>query len=104
MPTVSSEQIEGFAFCLDVSCPGGRQERVPATRETTATTFRENGGDWEFTERSHARVNFVNDEDIPCPGCGKDREVVDQERPKYQRLTNSHPDALLRLRSDEGLL
>jgi hypothetical protein len=112
VPLVTTERITALAHCAQLTepgirCPGYAQAEVPGIRETTAFTFRDGWGGLgpsdafdqalaELTERSVIRVRFADEADAACPHCGVRREVTDQRRPQYQRLSEVEPDELLR--------
>lgn len=95
MPRVLETPVKGFAHCSNGRCPGSNQQRVDAVRVVTETTFAELGGDLPFVERSFEQHRFAQEDDRPCPSCGKSREVTSQQRPSYVNLSGKDPMGLL---------
>jgi uncharacterized Zn finger protein (UPF0148 family) len=112
VPIVTTEQITGLAHCSQqaepgIRCAGYEQQEVPAIRETLSRTYADGWGGApasdafdatlaDLVESTRSYVTFADEGDAPCPYCGVRREVTDQVRPVYQRLSESEPDELLR--------
>lgn len=96
MPTITQEQVKGFAHCEDVFCDGNAQQPVDVVHTTTAYTYRENGGDLNGFERSFTSFGFAVESDQACPHCGKPRACDVQERPSYP-TSQYRQDGLLKL-------
>ena len=108
---IETEPITGLAHCAQLiapgeRCPGYEQDEVPALRETLYFVYSDGwGGQFssdpqdamlaQMTERTITRILYVNEADRPCPSCGSPRELTDQVRPQYDRLSDSKPDELL---------
>ena len=117
---ITREPMRAWAHCPrrsapGVPCEGERQEEVAGIRETVAFTYSDGWGARmssdpadavlaSITERTVEHVRWADPADAPCPHCGHDREVTDQVRPTYDRLTTVPPDQLLRIpaRHDAG--
>jgi hypothetical protein len=118
-PNIREEIVEAFAHCPDPRCKGVQQEPVKAVRETTEWTFASRGGGDDpgglgnvflpMVENSQSRLRFLMDgtdehgtpdptfqNDMPCPHCGKPRELSDAPRPNYP-IQVGGANALLRL-------
>lgn len=118
-PTIRQDTVTAYAHCPDPRCKGTRQEEVPAVRETTEWTFASRGGGDDpgglgniflpMVENSQTHLRFLNDgadawgnqdpdlpNDMPCPHCGKPRELSDKPRPNYPVQVGG-ANALLRL-------
>lgn len=109
---VTTEPVTGYAHCAQLSAPGERcegyeQAEVPALRETTEFFYSDGWGGLgasdpydaavaNLTERTVIRIVFAVEADRPCPSCGSPREISDQLRPQYDRLSDSPPDELLK--------
>lgn len=95
MPIVTETEIDGFAHCAFPRCPGNQQQQVRLVRKETGFTFRERGGTSPGVEASHVVFAVADEADADCPGCGKARELSDQPRKSYARLSGYDPDGLL---------
>lgn len=96
MPTVSETGIKGFAHCRNPLCRGYLQEQVEAVRRETGYSYVERGGDLPFMESSTVHIVFADEQsDSPCPYCKEAREVTDQQRPVYEKMTGFAQDGLL---------
>lgn len=96
MPTVTETPQVVWLHCRDARCPGYTQEEVQGFREEHVQTFGENGGDGIFmpmTERS--MISFRAEEDVPCPACGRARDVTGEPRPSYQPISGHDPLGLI---------
>jgi hypothetical protein len=97
LPTqIKSERIIAFAHCVDPFCPGNQQQPVDADRIEDGITFHERGGDLGAFENTYVRVQVVDETALPCPHCGRVREVVEQQRPEYMPISGHAQDGLLR--------
>lgn len=95
MPTVTETEIDGYAHCAIVRCPGNTQEKVKAVRRETGHTYRERGGTSPGVESSFVTLHFVDEGQRPCPHCGKAREVSAEARRTYAPLSGHDPMGLL---------
>jgi hypothetical protein len=106
-PTIREEIVSAFAHCPDPRCKGTAQEPVQAVMETTEWTFASRGGGDDpggmgnlflnMVENSQTRLRFADLEaDLPCPHCGKARELSGETRPVYP-IQVGGANALLRL-------
>lgn len=109
---VSTEHIEAFAHCAamtepGIRCEGYEQQPVSGLRETTEFFYSDGWGGLgasdpydaavaNLTERTVIRILFAAESDRACPSCGSPREISDQLRPQYDRLSDSAPDELLK--------
>lgn len=87
MPQITEATVDGFCHCRDARCDGYSQQPVQVVRTVRDEFYTDNGGDVPGTERSFTYVSFADQDDIPCPSCGEDREASEQSRPSYQALT-----------------
>lgn len=97
MPVITEQPATVYLHCRNVYCPGNDQQQAEGRRVEEAQTFGENGGDGIFThfvERSMV-VYRADEAQLPCPGCGEDREVTGDPRPSYQPLSGYDPRGLL---------
>lgn len=83
MPTVSEQQLAGYAHCEDPMCSGSKQQPVDVVRSTVSVSYVELGGDLPGFERSFEHYGFADEADRECPVCGKPRAAATQERPVY---------------------
>jgi len=96
MPTVTDTEVEqAYAHCTQPRCPGNSQEQVRGIARETSHSFVERGGDLPGTESSWVHMIFADEADIPCPACGKAREITDQRRKTYPALSGHNPMGLL---------
>lgn len=126
MPIITRSECQAWAHCsaqLDADgavaldsggvpageerCPGFKQERVSAVRETVAYTYADQQQSAssdpmdamvaQMVEHSVERLLWADETDIACPHCGSERALADQVRPVYQSLGGSRggPDVLL---------
>jgi hypothetical protein len=103
VPTITEATIRAFAHCPDVTCPGSAQEPVDGVRREVSETIGERGGDGPFVgvvEKSTLYTHFADPADMACPepGCSRQREISDMERPTDYGTAFGGSDALLRLR------
>src|SRR4051794_31781702 len=109
MPVITSEPISGYAHCAKQTVEGDPcfpQQEVPAIRQTVEFLYADGQGggssdpiDQTFArlvERSVSHIRFADPEDATCPHCGGPREISDQVRPIYTRLSDVPPDELVR--------
>jgi len=128
MRTVSTEEITAYAHCMqfldefgavsqpgpqgetmtDQQCPGYAQQEVAAIRETVAHLYGEAGSEYggqgasaHAVSTSTSRLCWADPEQAPCPFCGVPRELSEQQRPRYPRLTGQPQDQLLRFKAEE---
>jgi hypothetical protein len=101
MPRVTDQEITGYAHCPDPRCDGYRQEQVPAIRQVVEHTYADSGGDMPGVEKSQVYIRFVDDSQSLC-GCGREREVTDQQRIVYQPLSGHAQDGLLAFKPAEA--
>lgn len=117
-PNVREDIVTAYAHCPDPRCKGVAQQQVQAVRVTQEWTFASRGGGDDpgglgnvflnLIENSHTSLRFLNDgttngvndsdaaNDMPCPHCGKPRELSDATRPNYP-IQVGGANALLRL-------
>lgn len=95
MPTVTEQEVEGYAHCVQARCPGNTQQRVKAFRRETSRTYREMGGDSPGVETSWVALVFADADESGCPHCGRHRELTDQPRKSYAPLSGHDPMGLL---------
>lgn len=103
MPTVMSRnEVQAFAHCTNIFCPGHDQVPVTAIRQELGYTYLENGGDLPFVEKSTVSLEFANPDDVQCPSCERVRELSDQPRVDYENLSGHDPRGLvgIKYRSD----
>jgi hypothetical protein len=93
-PNITTSTVDAWAHCKDARCPGYGQKPVTALKELVEWTGLALGAGGpgstalaQIVERSVEYVRFEDPEDVPCPTCGKDREVSLQERPVYPVIT-----------------
>lgn len=89
MPTITKENVQGYAHCRDSLCEGNAQDPVSGVRERSDTTYAEVGGDMPGIEKTVFRLEFADAGDVPCPVCGVDREIADQVRPVYPSMVSA---------------
>jgi hypothetical protein len=100
MPTITEAQVNAFAHCSDVGCPGSAQSPVMGVRREVSETIGDRGGDGPFVgiiEKSTLYTHFADPADAVCPECEGPREITDQERPNYGKAFGGS-EALLRVR------
>lgn len=98
MSTVTETTVDAYAHCVNFVCPGYSQEPVTATKTVRADTIGDRGGDGALamvTENTWEYLAFSDPEQVPCPHCGRDREVAAQARPTYQNLSGFAQNGLL---------
>jgi hypothetical protein len=95
MPTQTVAQVEAYAHCTQPRCPGYREEAVRGVRTEDAYTYAERGGDLPGIESSFVYLTFANEEEIPCPHCGRPRDISPTSRPQYANLSGFAQDGLL---------
>jgi hypothetical protein len=93
-------------------CRGYEQQEVPGIVETTSYLFGDyNGGSGDPLDAlvadrvSHSVTHLYwadRDRDCACPFCGEPREIADQIRPIYDRISENPPDQILRIQRDTG--
>lgn len=94
-PFTSAETpAEAWAHCPDPRCEGSEQVRVQAIKTVTEASYQALGGEWPFTQNSWETYRVADQADELC-GCGRTREVTNQERPVYQALSGFAQDGLL---------
>lgn len=96
MPVVTPSDIRALVHCKDALCDGYEQQEVDAHRIKTDYLFTDFGGDIPGVERSINHVTFVNEDDAPCPFCGKLREFAEEPRREYQAISGHDPLGLVR--------
>ena len=99
MPTETVTERELLKWCSDPRCKGNAQTATAGLQIETAWTFEELA-DGPVTvhgpEHSSIRFQFANPEaDAKCRVCGKDNQLGDQPRPRYEPLSGFSPDGLL---------
>lgn len=95
---VTEETVEAFAHCINFVCPGYGQEPVQAVKTLRQDTVGDRGGDGALAmvvENTWEYLRFEDAEKVPCPHCGKDREVAAQARPTYQNLSGFAQNGLV---------
>jgi hypothetical protein len=110
MPTISEQEISGWAHCEDALCAGNHQTKVQVIATTTEHTGadREAGQDTSWGTRSGAlarlvenswtEFRFASEADRACPVCGRDRICSDQKRPVYEARSGHSQKGLLWIR------
>ena len=108
MPTVTVKDTTLYAYCLDGRCAGYKEEPVQGVAQETSLTYLELGGDMPGFERSNERYLVLGDDgepvELPCPHCGKPRDLSPNPRPEYPRNSGQDPMLLLQLGQQEGRL
>lgn len=104
MPTVMSrDEVQAFAHCVNIFCPGHEQQPVQAVRQEIGFTYQELGGDHPFIERSTVGFEFADPEQAACPDCGRRRELSEQSRVDYENLSGHDPRGLIGIKyRDDG--
>jgi hypothetical protein len=96
MPTVmNAQEVTAFAHCGRPTCDGYDQQPVPAKREEIGYTYLESGGDLPHIEKSSIQLTFADPDDMPCPHCGRQRELTADLRAEYQNLSGYDPEGLV---------
>lgn len=104
MPTVMSRnEVQAFAHCTNIFCPGHDQAPVLAVREELGYTYIENGGDLPFVEKSTVTLSFVDPDELACPECGRNRDLSLQTRVEYPNESGHDPRGLVQIKyRDDG--
>lgn len=104
MSTITEETVDAFAHCQSFVCPGYMQEPVQGVRTIRSETLGDRGGDGALAmvvENTWHYLRFANDgaegkpNQVPCPHCGRDREIALDARPTYQNLSGFAQNGLL---------
>lgn len=102
MPTVMrSIEIDGWAHCVHPFCPGNEQRPVKARLVEEGVSFAEQGGDLGGIDKSWVTITALDETDVPCPDCGRVREITDQVRRDYMPLSGHDPSGLLKFKYPE---
>lgn len=115
MPTVTEQPATLYAFCPDGACFGYKTEEVEGIVRETHVSYADQGSpNTPGVERSFAVPLVLSDETdgdgipvpsvLPCPECGKPRQLSVSPRPEYPRNSNQDPMALLQQGKQEGRL
>lgn len=96
--TATETKIDGYIFCPDGRCPGNTQEPVQIIRTEVSHPYE---GSTPGFERSMDYLK-LDQGDLACPHCGKDRLISDQERPHYLNISGHDPLGLLDLQNKTG--
>jgi hypothetical protein len=129
VPIITRTEVELYAHCSqqldaagtlayddrgqpygDERCEGYRQQRVRAIRELIEFSYLDGGADpsdpvARMVERGVERFDWIDRErDAPCPYCGVERVLSDQQRPAYASLGGARggPDQLFADRRPPG--
>jgi hypothetical protein len=115
MPTVTEQPKTLYAFCPDGACYGYKTEEVQGVVRETHISYADQGSpNTPGIERSFLTPLVLSDDtdgdghpipaELPCPECGKPRQLSTEPRPEYPRNSNQDPMALLQLGKQEGRL
>lgn len=103
-PHIVLTTVDAYAHCGVPTCKGNRQEPVKAVHELAQWTFGmnnpgEKGPLANMVEREHTSLKFADPADAACPECGIGRQLTDQLRPTYERISGYSQQGLLKLRA-----
>lgn len=104
MPTVMHrDEVQAFAHCTNIFCPGHDQQPVLAIRQELGYTYADNGGSDPFIERSIVSYEFADPAEHACSECGRLRELSEQTRVEYPNQSGHDPRGLLAIKyRDDG--
>lgn len=96
-----------WAFCVHAACPGYEMEEVDGLVREVGDTFKSNGGDHEWIERSQVEYLFADETEeavkangpsqaAPCRSCGQRRSLSPEPRPVYDPLSGFDPMGLVK--------
>jgi hypothetical protein len=102
-PHITLTTVPAYAWCPRIDCDGNDQVPATAVRELAQWTFwmlgNEDGPLGKTVANEFVTYRFADPTERPCPHCHGHREIDEQARPVYERLSGFNPDGLRRLRA-----